>query len=1094
MRNLLPFIVAALLMTTAVAASETAERTTHGTLHICKVIASDGEVTDGSDLPSGTFSIPLNGTNDFTSTAAFTTPLSLDTDLFGNDAYDAQCTKYDVPLGDYYYGEEQLPEEWDTPLYNDQFKTDVMSLEDFFNYSGELFDDEANDDERNKDADGHIILNKGRPNRTLVVLNQYTPVCGDGIVNEGETCDDGNTRSGDGCSAECELEQDLTCDQIEEKEGWYGEYFNYNKSHPDMELPRSQWDDVTGHPKNSFGHDWYDEQYFRFARIDNSLQFGSSWYPFDMAPEEITKGHEYHFGAHWSGEVHVPTPGQYQLSIESDDDAWVYVNGELVLNNSGVHPRKTVSASTYLKTGDVIDVYFAERHTVQSVLNFQADEKVSITPYREDCAGYNYTCDDGIAHLQASPSDTGSRLMLVNETTSDTVQRVDYPNAGHSVLAADSDGTLYGIRNSGSTALVTLNPDGTVTEMGDTGLNRAVAMNFGTQGHIYALDQNTNKLYKIDPSDASTTQLTTDGTFDVEGGDLVVNEHDQLIYIRSGGDIFKVDLTQANRPVTTVTNDLNTDKTTSTAYYKGTHYALDRTGDRLFSSNSLENWTLVDDKGQFDWGDATTCAVERAQRVCEGEERLLREGPYPASNVTDSDQGQRKDGSSVTADRSNETKALTFDDNRNSFYSLGFDGSITVAFDRPVQNRLGDDLRIYEDTYGTDYPAETVTVEVSNDGTTWRTLGTADNSDQANDHTATDFDLGTLAEVKYVRLTDTTDPAEFDGFGTRGPKADGFDVNGVIALQDNKVCIGPEACDPEEELVSNGDFEEPVVETGAAWNIFATGTNWSTSWRENNTETPQLELQAGVNGWTPASGAQYAELDTDFDGPSGSTNGEAASTTIQQSIDTVPGETYKVTYAFSPRPGTGVTENVLTRDWDGASTATHSADGTGRSDTNWTYHTEYVTADDLTSTISFTDDGTANSRGTFLDNVSVRCMPEGKPETCDECEHKDGDYNGSDPLNESNGFTITSGDGNGGAGGSDKDSVTQNFLSAANGGDDRIALSADRDGNQRETLGGGDGNRCTKNATSQIVEVEIQTRDGTVTAKEVAKTFCGLDI
>jgi cysteine-rich repeat protein len=29
------------------------------------------------------------------------------------------------------------------------------------------------------------------------------PVCGNGVVETGETCDDGNTWSGDGCSSSC---------------------------------------------------------------------------------------------------------------------------------------------------------------------------------------------------------------------------------------------------------------------------------------------------------------------------------------------------------------------------------------------------------------------------------------------------------------------------------------------------------------------------------------------------------------------------------------------------------------------------------------------------------------------------------------------------------------------------------------------------------------------------------------------------------------------------------------------------------------------------------------------------------------------------
>ena len=36
-------------------------------------------------------------------------------------------------------------------------------------------------------------------------------VCGDGVVHPGEACDDGNTASGDGCSASCAVEAGYTC-------------------------------------------------------------------------------------------------------------------------------------------------------------------------------------------------------------------------------------------------------------------------------------------------------------------------------------------------------------------------------------------------------------------------------------------------------------------------------------------------------------------------------------------------------------------------------------------------------------------------------------------------------------------------------------------------------------------------------------------------------------------------------------------------------------------------------------------------------------------------------------------------------------------
>ena len=46
---------------------------------------------------------------------------------------------------------------------------------------------------------------------TSSVCYRKNPQCGNNIIEIGEACDDGNTVSGDGCSKFCSVEQGYTC-------------------------------------------------------------------------------------------------------------------------------------------------------------------------------------------------------------------------------------------------------------------------------------------------------------------------------------------------------------------------------------------------------------------------------------------------------------------------------------------------------------------------------------------------------------------------------------------------------------------------------------------------------------------------------------------------------------------------------------------------------------------------------------------------------------------------------------------------------------------------------------------------------------------
>ena len=55
------------------------------------------------------------------------------------------------------------------------------------------------------DQQGRTI---GEPSDIITIdpLKEREPVCGNGIIERPETCDDGNTRNGDGCSSLCQIE------------------------------------------------------------------------------------------------------------------------------------------------------------------------------------------------------------------------------------------------------------------------------------------------------------------------------------------------------------------------------------------------------------------------------------------------------------------------------------------------------------------------------------------------------------------------------------------------------------------------------------------------------------------------------------------------------------------------------------------------------------------------------------------------------------------------------------------------------------------------------------------------------------------------
>jgi hypothetical protein len=148
-----------------------------------------------------------------------------------------------------------------------------------------------------------------------------------------------------------------------------------------------------------------------------------------------------------------------------------------------------------------------------------------------------------------------------------------------------------------------------------------------------------------------------------------------------------------------------------------------------------------------------------------------------ADSVVSTTQGPRGDGSAVLPERSNPTAALGVaerTDAPGTFYSLGFGGKVTLSFKNSICNAPGPDVavEVVEATSGP-YPQELVDVYVSLDGKTFVKAASSVSNDSA-------IDLPDSVPVaRYVKLVDVSDRSAFE------PTADGYDVDGVRALQTN---------------------------------------------------------------------------------------------------------------------------------------------------------------------------------------------------------------------------------------------------------------------------------------------------------------------
>lgn len=143
-------------------------------------------------------------------------------------------------------------------------------------------------------------------------------------------------------------------------------------------------------------------------------------------------------------------------------------------------------------------------------------------------------------------------------------------------------------------------------------------------------------------------------------------------------------------------------------------------------------------------------------------------GPW-ADSVVNFSQGLTKVGGVIDPIRSDASQALGVAEQTvvpGTFVSLGFGGSLTLQFDNGISNGVF----VVEST-NPDYPVEHAQVDLSADGSTWFNAGSVD-------QTGTVTQPESLACAQYVRITDTSNSADFSE-----DTADAYDVDGVQATE-----------------------------------------------------------------------------------------------------------------------------------------------------------------------------------------------------------------------------------------------------------------------------------------------------------------------
>jgi len=166
------------------------------------------------------------------------------------------------------------------------------------------------------------------------------------------------------------------------QQGLFGTYYDLPKNHPDIGRPSSTQRrqglvsktlplELTSKGEEYIRQfDWYSSEYKSFSRVDQSLRWIGNFTPISGSPSS--------FAVQWTATVTVDETENYSFKITSDDDAWVFLDDQLLLDNGYVHAVNTVEANQRLREGrHSLKIFYANRYAI-SELYFDIDDRLDV--------------------------------------------------------------------------------------------------------------------------------------------------------------------------------------------------------------------------------------------------------------------------------------------------------------------------------------------------------------------------------------------------------------------------------------------------------------------------------------------------------------------------------------------------------------------------------------------------------------------------------------------------------------------------------------------------------------------------------------------